>query len=146
MAIATLIMSWLYSCMVLVDTNFYKTMCTDCSIRVYWFFNLSGNMKQAFAKGYPALYHSILLYFISSMHSHNLLKSVPIKATFPPAFSSYHFSNFAGKINAYLGLISMQYYFLNVVLQHNYYTTLHNVYIPNVHQLEIMYWSELRTQ
>ena len=29
--------------------------------------NLSGNVKQTFRKGYPALYYSILLYFILSI-------------------------------------------------------------------------------
>ena len=29
-------------------------------------FNLSGSIKQTFKKDYPVLYHSILLYFISS--------------------------------------------------------------------------------
>ena len=27
-------------------------------------FNLNANMKQTFGRGYPTLYHSILLYFI----------------------------------------------------------------------------------
>ena len=46
-----------------------KTKCADCSVRILVsiFFNLSSNMKQAFGRGYPALYHSILLYFILSI-------------------------------------------------------------------------------
>ena len=30
-------------------------------------FNLRGSMKETFGSGYPALYHSILLYFILSI-------------------------------------------------------------------------------
>ena len=45
-------------------------------------FNLKGNMKQIFGRGYPALYHSLLLYFILSItivtNKHILLKFAPI--------------------------------------------------------------------
>ena len=33
-------------------------------------FNLSGIINQLFGRGYPAFYHSVLLYFISSIASY----------------------------------------------------------------------------
>ena len=50
--------------MVLVNANFNKTKCADCSIRISIFFNLSDNMKQTFGRDYLTLCHSILLPFM----------------------------------------------------------------------------------
>ena len=80
----------------------------DCSIRVYCFFNFSGNMKQTFGRGYPALYHYTLLYFILSkaivaIIKHILLKFTPIIPAFSSLlFPSYYSNNFACKIDTSL--------------------------------------------
>ena len=73
---ATLIMSFSYnySCVVLVNANFFnKIKCADCSIRVYrsfsvWVANISRrNNDNNLGGAIPVLYHSILQYFILSI-------------------------------------------------------------------------------
>ena len=90
---------------------FNKIKRADCPIRVYQFFSVSGNMKQTLRRGYPALYYSILLYFILSIaiviswayfariccYYASILHALCF--CFP---SSYYSNYFAGKIDASL--------------------------------------------
>ena len=73
-------------------------------------FNMSGNIKQTFGRGYPTLYYSVLLYFILSIvivtNKAFLLDFAPIM----PAFCSLllpsdYSNNFARKIDASLDTV-----------------------------------------
>ena len=67
-------------------------------------FSLSSNIKQPFGRGYPALYHSILLYFILSIAIVTIIKRILLGlAPIMPAFCSllllsYYSSNFPAKL------------------------------------------------
>ena len=87
-----------------------KTYCADCSIRVYRFFSLSGNMKQTFGRAYFALFNSIMLYVILSKavvtKLHILLEVAPIMPTLCSLLlHSYYSKNFISKIDTFLTVL-----------------------------------------
>ena len=68
-------------------------------------FNLSGNMKQTFGRGYPALYHSILLHFlliIAIITKYAYVARICSYAFCSLLLPSYYSNNFVGKIDVSL--------------------------------------------
>ena len=105
-------LDWLWASYIAVWCSkcqfFTETKCADCSIRVYWSFSIWVVTCNKHLKGYPALYHSILLHFILSIATVTTFKQILLKfAPIMPVFCflllpSCYSNNFTSKIDVSL--------------------------------------------